>query len=45
VSVPADTRLSVRMKMDNWAFGTVQGRPRGENKNTERPTGTERPSR
>ena len=44
MSVPARTEISIEMKADNWAFGTVQGLSRDEAaKLSERPSGTDKP--
>lgn len=31
VSVPYDVDFKISMSLDNWAFGEIAGKPRGEN--------------
>lgn len=44
MSVPAQAQVTITLKADNWAFGSVEGRPRGAAGVSDRPQGTERPS-
>jgi len=31
VSVPNEIDISIKMTLDNWAFGSIEGTPRGAN--------------
>ncbi len=35
VSVPQTAKISVSMKVENWAFGEIKGRPVGAHAETE----------
>jgi len=43
VSVPVGVEIAVTMKMDNWAFGEIQGTPRdAASAASDRPLGTDK---
>lgn len=31
VSVPNEIDINIKMTLDNWAFGNIEGSPRGDN--------------